>query len=134
MADIVTIAEEVAEAVDLGVKAEVMYAPELDLKGIRELRVIVVPCALGMKPLARGMSEDTLKVQVGLLKKATEDDLPELVRTVTELGRSFLDRRLADATCYKVEYAPLYSPEHLRERRQFTGVVELSFKAVTERR
>ena len=31
MADIVTIAEAVAEAVDLGVKAELMYAPELDL-------------------------------------------------------------------------------------------------------
>ena len=132
MDDIIELAEGVAES--LGEGAEVSFAPEFDLKGIRELRVIVVPCALGMKPLARGMSEDTLKVHVGVLSKATEDDVPELVRTVTELGRSFLDRRLADATCFKVEYAPLYSPEHLRERRQFTGVIELTFKAVTERR
>lgn len=127
MADIVKIAEAVAKEV----KGEVMFAPELDLKGIKEMRIIVVPAGLKMKPITRTQSEDTLKVQVGVLKKATEDDIAELVNTVIAVGRGFLGRKIEGATCRDVEYAPLYYPEHLRERRQFTGIIELTFKATS---
>ena len=104
-----------------------MYAPELDLKGIKELRIIVAPAGLDMKPISRGFCEDALKIHIGVLKKCTEDDLPDLVNTVVTIGRSFLDKRLEGATCVKVAYNPLYFPDHLRERRQFTGVIELTF-------
>ena len=30
--------------------------------------------------------------------------------------------------CVGVAFNPIYSPEHLRERGQFTSVIELSFK------
>lgn len=126
MADIIQLAEAVAHEVE----GELMFAPELDLKGIKEMRTIVVPCGLGCKPISRGSNEDTLKVQVGVLKKCTEDEIVDLVNTVITLGKGFLDKRLAGAKCTHIEYSPLYSPEHLRERRQFTGVVELTFKAV----
>ena len=126
MADIIKLAEAVASEVE----GDLMFAPELDLKGIREMRVIVVPAGLGVKPISRGASEDTMKIQVGVLKKCTEDEVVDLVNTVVTIGRNFLDRRIEGATCTDVEYAPLYYPEHLRERRQFTGVVELTFKEV----
>ena len=131
MVDVIELAGAVSKEI---AGSEVMFAPELDLKGIREKRILVVPLGLGMKPIARGYREDSFKIQVGLLKKATEDDVPALVNELVALGRSFVDKRLAGAACSKVEYAPLYSPEHLRERRQFTGVVELTFKAVSPRR
>lgn len=127
MADIIKLAEAVASEVE----GDLMFAPELDLKGIREMRVIVVPAGLGVKPISRGASEDTMKIQVGVLKKCTEDEVVDLVNTVITIGRSFLDRKLAGATCTHIEYNPLYDPNHLRERRQFTGVVELTFKAVS---
>ena len=127
MADIIKLAEAVASEVE----GELMLAPELDLKGIREMRVIVVPAGLGVKPISRGASEDSMKIQVGVLKKCTEDEVVDLVNTVITIGRSFLDRKLAGATCTHIEYNPLYDPTHLRERRQFTGVVELTFKAVS---
>ena len=127
MADIIKIAEAVAKEV----KGEVMFAPELDLKGLKELHIIVVPAGLKMKPITRTASEDTLKVQVGVLKKATEDDVVGLVNTVIAIGRSFLGRKIEGATCRDVEYAPLYYPEHLRERRQFTGIIELTFKVAS---
>ena len=126
MADIIKLAEAVASEVE----GDLMFAPELDLKGIREMRVIVVPAGLGVKPISRGASEDSMKIQVGVLKKCTEDEVVDLVNTVITIGRSFLDRKLAGATCTHIEYNPLYDPTHLRERRQFTGVVELTFKAV----
>ena len=127
MADIIKLAEAVANEVE----GDLMFAPELDLKGIREMRVIVVLAGLGVKPISRGASEDTMKIQVGVLKKCTEDEVVDLVNTVITIGRSFLDRKLAGATCTHIEYNPLYDPTHLRERRQFTGVVELTFKAVS---
>ena len=127
MADIIKLAEAVASEVE----GDLMFAPELDLKGIREMRVIVIPAGLGVKPISRGASEDSMKIQVGVLKKCTEDEVVDLVNTVITIGRSFLDRKLAGATCTHIEYNPLYDPTHLRERRQFTGVVELTFKAVS---
>ena len=128
MADIIKLAEAVASEVE----GDLMFAPELDLKGIREMRVIVVPAGLGVKPISRGASEDSMKIQVVVLKKCTEDEVVDLVNTVITIGRSFLDRKLAGATCTHIEYNPLYDPNHLRERRQFTGVVELTCKAVSQ--
>ena len=133
MVDIVKLAEAVAAELGKTANAEVMFAPELDLKGLREMRIIVVPLSIGMKPLARGSSEDTFVIQVGVLKKCTEDDVPGLVKTVVGIGKSFLDKRLEHATCVNVKYDPLYSADHLRERRQFTGVVDLHFKAVSSK-
>ena len=68
MVDIVKLAEAVAAELGKTANAEVMFAPELDLKGLREMRIIVVPLSIGMKPLARGSSEDTFVIQVGVLK------------------------------------------------------------------
>ena len=128
MADLIGLAEGVAA--EVGGAALVAYAPEFDLKGLRERRVVVVPCGIEVAPGARGYVEERLKVQVGVLKKCTEDDVPALVREVAALGRSFLHKWVAGVRCVKAEYAPIYAPEHLRERRQFTGVVELTFLSV----
>ncbi len=38
------------------------------------------------------------------------------------------------AKCVEANHAPLYAPDHMRERRQFTGVIELLFKEVNEHR
>ena len=133
MADIVSLAEAVARELKPYGDAEVMFAPDLSLPGLKELRIIVAPIGLGMKPLARGYTEDVLTVQVGLLKRCTEDEIPSLIGKVTEIGRSFLDKRLEGATCMNVKYDPLFYPPHFKERRQFTGVIELSFKAVETR-
>lgn len=131
MVDIVKLADEVAKNLSDLAKAEVMFAPELELKGLKELRLIVVPTTIVMKPIARTTSEDTFKIHVGVLKKCTEDDVNDLIKTVILIGRRFLDVRLGGATCVEVGYDPLYSADHLRERRQFTGIVELTFKAVS---
>ena len=65
MADIIDLAEGVAA--EIGDGAEVMFAPEFDLKGIKERRIVVVPAGIETKPNARDYLEDRLKVQVGLL-------------------------------------------------------------------
>ena len=113
MADIIDLTEGVAA--EIGDGAEVMFAPEFDLKGIKEKRIVVVPSGIETKPNARDYLEDRL---------------PALVREVVSTGRRFLHKWVAGVRCVKAECNPLYSPEHLRERRQFTGVVELTFLSV----
>ena len=71
-----------------------------------------------------------LKVQVGVLKRCSEAELPSLVATVESIGLSLLHKTVADARCTDVKYEPLYHAPHFRERKQFTGVVELTFKEI----
>ena len=127
MSAVVTLAAEVAlELADF--HAEVIFFPEFELRDIEEMKVIVVPLAEEYKPLSRTQHEEILKVQVGFLKRGCEDELPELLRTVEKLGLGFLNKQLVGATCVGFAFNPIYSPEHLRERGQFTSVIELSFK------
>jgi hypothetical protein len=80
--------------------------------------------------VSRSAHEELLKVQIGFLKRGCEDDLSGLLQTVEALGLSFLNKKLLNATCVCVAYNPIYSPEHLRERGQFTSVIELTFKKI----
>jgi len=122
---------QIAEAVTRSLasyQAKLLFFPEYELRELEEMKVAVVPLSEEYKPLSRDRHEEILKVQVGFLKRGTEDELPALLQTVETLGLGFLNKRFGDATCVGVAYNPIYSPEHLRERGQFTSVIELSFK------
>ena len=129
MKRIVEIAEAVAaDLAEYG--AVVELAPEYTLKEAKTLRVVVVPVGVTHHLLSRGHREDDYKIQIGVLKKTTEDELDDLVELVETIATGFLEKILADARCHKVEHSPLFVPDHLKERRQFTSVIELSFKEI----
>lgn len=111
-------------------QAELLYSPEFELRELETMRVVIVPTGTEYKTLSRASHEELLKVSIGILKRATEDSLPELLQFVEGLGLGFLNRKLLEATCVGVAYNPIYAPEHLRERGQFTSVIELAFKQV----
>ena len=129
MSEVLKLAEAVAAEL-AEYHAEVLFFPEFELRELEEMRVAVVPLATEYKPLSRSSHEEILKVQIGFLKRGCEDELPELLTLVEGLGLGFLNKKLAGATCVCVAYNPIYSPEHLRERGQFTSVIELSFKQI----
>lgn len=127
MSEVVKIANAVAaELTQYG--AQVLYFPEFELKDLEEMKVCVVPLSTEYKTLTRASHEEILKVQIGFLKRGCEDDLDDLLQTVEGLGLGFLNKKLENATCIGVAYNPIYFPEHLRERGQFTSVIELAFK------
>ena len=66
-------------------------------------------------------------IHVGLIRRAKEDEVPALLTMVETIARSFLRRHLAGATCISAGFNPLFSPEHLRENREFLSVIELTF-------
>lgn len=129
MSEVLKIAESVAGEL-AEYQAELQFSPEFELRDLDTMRVIVVPLATEYKTLSRSAHEELLKVQIGVLKRACGDDLPELLCFVEKLGFGFLNQKLGDATCVVVAYNPIYSADHLRERNQFTSVIELTFKLV----
>ncbi len=129
MCEVLKLAEAVASEL-AEYHGEVLFFPEFELRELEEMRVVVVPLATEYKTLSRANHEEVLKVQVGILKRGCEDELPELLKLVEGLGLGFLNKKLAGATCVCVAYNPIYSAEHLRERGQFTSVIELSFKLI----
>lgn len=129
MSEVLKIAESVAAEL-AEYHAEVVFFPEFELRELDEMRVVVVPLATEYKTLSRAAHEELLKVQIGFLKRGCEDNLPDLLRLVEGLGLGFLNKKLAGATCVCVAYNPIYSAEHLRERGQFTSVIELTFKLI----
>ena len=132
MVNIIELAEGVAEKIG---EADVELAPEYSLKDVKErTRIVVVPVGIKHKMLARGFREDFLTVQVGVLRKATEDELVDLVNYAQTLALDFLHTTVRGAKCVEANHTPLYVPDHMRERRQFTGVIELLFKEVNEHR
>ena len=129
MPDVITIANAVAAQLSEH-DAEVLFFPTFDLRDLETMRVMVVPTGVEYKNLSRTSHEALLKVQIGVLKRATEDDLDEMLRFVEGIGISFLNRHMCGAVCTCVAYNPLYFPEHLRERGQFTSVIELTFRKI----
>lgn len=127
MSAVIDLAKAVAEILG-DYHAEVLLSPEFELRELEEMKVAVVPLSTEYKSVSRTAHEEILKVQIGFLKRATEAELDELFRTVEQIGLGFLNRKLAGATCIGVAYNPIYSPEHLRERGQFTSIIELAFK------
>jgi len=129
MTDILKLAGGVAR--EIGDGAEVSLAPDFTLREVKAARrIVVVPLGVAHKMLSRSHREDQFKVQVGVLRKATEDELEALVAYVQELGLSFLRKEVEGAVCTDVQHSPLFVPDHLKERRQFTSVIELVFKEV----
>ena len=129
MSEVVTLAEKVvAELKEYN--AELSFFPEFDLKDLNEMKVVVVPVGTQYKLLSRASHEELPKIQIGILKRGKEEDLPELLKFVEKLGLEFLNKKLDTATCICVAYNPIYSPDHLRERGQFTSVIELTFKVL----
>lgn len=129
MADLVSVAGAVASELSR-YGATVCFLPEFKLSELSQMRVVVVPTGIEDELATRDSVGAVYKVSVGVLKKTTEDEIPLLVQTVRSIGRHFLGMHLAGCSCVKAAYEPVYSPEQFREKRQFTGVVVLSFRTV----
>ncbi len=129
MSDILSLAQKVCEEL-AKYEAKLLFVPEFELHELDKMKIVVVPTATEYKMLSRISHEELLKVQVGILKRCTEDDVSELLEFSQELGLSFLNKKIDKAVCLSVAFNPIYSAEHLRENNQFTSVIELTFKQI----
>lgn len=145
------VAERINEAdLSLPVTAVRSYADfdEL-LEDLGELHCDVIPAVNGSVPLvARGTTRYRCPVSVGLRKRFTQQEtdgstgrilLPEMDRLtnlLVEISELFHGQRLdwtnLKAAWQATDFTANFSRQHLRENRQFTGIVRLTFDAYVE--
>ena len=106
MSEVVKLAENVVAELE-EYSAELSFFPEFELRDLDEMRVVVVPVGTQYKTLSRAAHEEFPRVQIGILKRGSEEELPELLKFVEGLGLGFLNKKLGTATCICVAYNPI---------------------------
>jgi hypothetical protein len=140
LATIIQIADAVvaqlnAAAFSQALTATRHYAPSFKLPDMKELHVTVVPRAISSTSLDRSRDTFSYEVDVAVQKKTDGEQLAldALMTLVEEIADRFRAEPLASfpgARCMDVKNAPVFSPEHLDEFRQFTSVLILTFRLV----
>jgi hypothetical protein len=109
--------------------------PTFDLEQLKDLVVCVAPKSISETPASRSSFQTDYGIDVGVLKRvADQGEQDGLLTFMDELRRFFRWRTLEvgnmAATCIKTENEPPYWPNHLREMRQFTSVLTLTFRVI----
>lgn len=125
-------------AADFGVEciAAKSYLPTLDLKGAGEtVHLTVAPSATQYGSDTRGSTDRQVVIDIGvqraLPREATDDVIEAMLDLVERIARTV--HRTRDAAlgvvCREVGNDPIYSPEHIREKRLFTSVLQTTWEA-----
>ena len=136
---LVQLADAVVAALNAGkfslaFTAQRLYRPFFDLPDMSTLHVTVVPDSVVLTQHTRTTMANETKVDVAVQKKyKTEDaaELDPLVALVEEIAEMFAQNRvLAElgAVLLKVEHAPVYSPEHMQDKRMLTSIITLTYR------
>ena len=114
--------------------------PSFELTDLAELRVTVVPKAMETSTASRSLSQYDVQVDVGIQKKlpagADEDvEVATMCGLVEEIA-DFLKGKALEGTGWRAVWAqpatndPVYSVEHLAEKRVFTSVLTLTYRVM----
>ncbi len=117
------------------VVAERHYLPVFDLGEMKDLHVTVVPRAMIVQPAGRTLLQHDYSVDIAVQKKAAPDDadtIDGLMALVEEIAAFFKLRSIVGVpgAWVKTEHAPIYSPEHMEQYRQFTSVITLTYRVI----
>ena len=118
----------------LAFTAQRLYRPYFDLPDMSTLHVTVVPDSVVLTQHTRTTMANETKVDVAVQKKyKTEDasELDPLVALVEEIAAMFSQNRVIaelGAVLLKIEHAPVYSPEHMQDKRMFTSIITLTYR------
>lgn len=110
--------------------------PEFDLEDLAELKVSVVPKSVEITGSTRAASQYEIAVDVGVQKKLGKDldaEVTALGTLVDEMADYLRQRTLEQApfaVWVGIRNEPVYVPEHLAERRVFTSVLTVTYRAM----
>jgi len=110
--------------------------PFFELADLAALKVTVVPKAVEITGSTRSVSQYDVQVDIGIQKKLGSDldtEVAELCGLVDEIAEYLRQRPLAAApyaVWVRTANEPVYAPEHLLEKRAFTSVLTLTYRAM----
>lgn len=110
------------------------FAPEVSLDKLKDMKVSVCPLSNTGERLARQLFSDEIMVSIAIQKKL--QDIPAETIELLALGEKICKHfrstfESEECVCVKVENDPLFVPDHLRQYRVFTGVIDLTFKVLS---
>jgi len=118
--------------------AQRKVVPAYELSELADLKVTVVPKAVEISGSTRSASQYDITVDIGVQKKLPAT--PEMEAEVETLGTlvdqiaDYLRRRPLGAAPFaawvSITNDPVYAPEHLLEKRVFTSVLTLTYRAM----
>lgn len=110
--------------------------PAFELADLTTLRVTVVPKAVEVTGATRSVSQYDAQVDIGIQKKLganLDAEVGELCGLVDEVAEYLRKRPLAAApyaVWVRTANDPVYAPEHLLEKRAFTSVLTVTYRAM----
>ncbi len=113
--------------------------PSFELADLADLRVTVVPKGVEITGASRSLSQYDVQVDIGIQKKlpagADEDtEVPTMCGLVEEVA-DFLKGKPLEGDGWRASWVrtanePVYSTEHLAEKRVFTSVLTLTYRVM----
>ena len=112
---------------------EISFSPEYDLHELSNQKCVIVPLSSVPMPLCRNSKfiETVSEIEIGFLYRAKKIDVQKLISEVKDIAAMFQHIKVGNARCIKISHDPLFDPEQLRERNQFTSVISLTFKEIS---
>jgi len=119
--------------------AQRKVVPAYELEELADLKVTVVPKALEVSGSTRSASQYDITVDIGIQKKLppgseASDEQVETLGTLVDQIAEYLRRRPLPgapfAAWVSIVNDPVYAPEHLLEKRVFTSVLTLTYRAM----
>ena len=105
--------------------------PESDLTKVKTLQIISVPHSLESKIVVRGGAKDRIvRVDVGVMKRATENELEDLLGLTQAIGDLLEGHRFSGGLCVEVAYAPLYDVDIWLQQQSFLAVVSAKIRVL----
>jgi len=113
--------------------------PAYELEELTDLKVTVVPKAVEISGSTRSASQYDITVDIGIQKKLppgsdASDEQVETLGTLVDQLAEYLRRRPLSAAPFAswvgITNDPVYAPEHLLEKRVFTSVLTLTYRAM----
>lgn len=113
--------------------------PAYELSEMIDLKVTVVPKAVEISGSTRSASQYDITVDIGIQKKLppgseASDEQVETLGTLVDQIAEYLRRRPLGAAPFaswvNITNDPVYAPEHLLEKRVFTSVLTLTYRAM----
>jgi len=140
---VIDIADAVVAALNGGQQvftAQRRVRPNFELTDLADLRVTVVPKGFEASVASRSLSQYDVQVDIGIQKKlpagADEDtEVPVMCSLVEEIA-DFLKGKPLEGDGWRASWVrpavnePVYSTEHLAEKRVFTSVLTLTYRVM----
>ncbi|QDU33046.1 hypothetical protein KS4_10870 [Poriferisphaera corsica] len=112
--------------------------PLFDLEDLKELKVTVVPKSVEINGSTRSVSQYDITVDIGIQRKLSNSStvdaqVESLGMLVDEIAEYLRQRKLtsaAFAAWVSSTNDPVYAVEHLAEKRVFTSVLTVTYRAM----